>query len=153
MVVAGGVEDEFADEFAAVFGDDPQVAVAGQDEHPGAGPGPADADVVESAGVADGELAVGVHPVPADAEVLADLDALSGGDGVGSGGPGGDGGLPVDAAVGPVVVVVVGEGVQLGLQVSQGGGRLLMDEPVLLGLVEAFDAPMFVKPLLWRAVA
>jgi hypothetical protein len=48
----------------------------------------------------------------------------------------------------------VGEGVQLGLQLGHGGGGRAGGEPALQGLVEPFDAPMFVKPpgacLRWR---
>jgi len=55
------------------------------DEHedPGAGVTSADADVVESAVVPEGEFAVAVDAVGADAEVFADLDALAGWDGAG----------------------------------------------------------------------
>jgi hypothetical protein len=78
LVVAGRVEGELADEFAVVVGDDSQLQVAGEDEDFGAGPAAAaDADVVEPAVVAQGELAVGIDGVAADAEVLADADALA----------------------------------------------------------------------------
>jgi hypothetical protein len=60
LVVAGGVEDEFADELAAVFGDDPDVELADEHEDAGAGPASTDADVVQLAAVAEGEFAVGV---------------------------------------------------------------------------------------------
>jgi hypothetical protein len=142
LVVPTGVEDEFSDEFAGVFGDDPDVPVADEHEDGGAGPAAADADVVQSAGVAQGEFAVAVDAVFADAEVFADLDALSGGDGSGSRGPGGGGGAAADGAVRPVVVVVVGEGVELGLEFGGGGGGGLPGEPVLEGLVQSLDAPM-----------
>ena len=135
MVVPGGVQDEFSDEFAGVFGDDSDVAVADEHEDWGAGPVVADADVVESAGVAQGEFAVAVDAVCADAEVLADLDALSDGDGAGSGCPGGGGGAAADGVVGAVVVVVVGEGVELGLEFDEAGGGGLAGQPVLQGLV------------------
>jgi hypothetical protein len=52
------VEGEFADQFPVALGDDPDVQVAGQDEDLGAGPAAADADVVEPAVMALGELAV-----------------------------------------------------------------------------------------------
>jgi hypothetical protein len=58
------------------WGDDPDVQVAGEGEDFGAGPAAADADVVEPAVVPQGEFAVGVDAVAADAEVLADTDAL-----------------------------------------------------------------------------
>jgi hypothetical protein len=44
-----------------------------------------------------------------------------------------------------VVVVVVDEGVELGLEFGEGGGAGLAGEGFFEGLVEAFDAPMFVK--------
>jgi hypothetical protein len=115
LVVAAGVEYEFSNELAGVFGDDPDVAVADEHEDPGACPVAADADVVQAAGVAEGDFAVAVDAVFADAEVFADLDALAGGNCAGAGVPGGGRGAAPDTAVGPVVVVVVGEGVQLGL--------------------------------------
>jgi hypothetical protein len=72
LVVAGGVQYEFAYELAVVLGDDAQVEVAGQDQHAGPGPGVADADVVQLAGVTDGEFAVFVDAVAADSKVFAD---------------------------------------------------------------------------------
>ena len=45
----------------------------------GASPAAANADVVASAVAAHGELAVGIDAVMADAEVLAEMDALAGG--------------------------------------------------------------------------
>jgi hypothetical protein len=56
LVVAGGVEGEFADELSGVLCDDPQFQVAGEDEDFGAGPAAADADVVEPAVVAQVSL-------------------------------------------------------------------------------------------------
>ena len=108
------------------------------DEHedPGAGVTSADADVVESAVVPEGEFAVAVDAVGADAEVFADLDALAGWDGAGPGGPGAAGGAAADAAVRPLVVVVLGEGVELGLQVGEGAGAGLAGEPLLQRLVK-----------------
>jgi len=60
--------------------------------------------------------------------------------GAGVGVEGGGGGAAADGAVGAVLVVVVGEGVELGLQGGEGGrGGGLAGEPVLQGLVQAFD--------------
>jgi hypothetical protein len=98
---------------AGVFGDDADVQFADEHEDSGAGVVAADADVVQAAVVAQGEFAVAVDAVFADAEVVADLDALPGRQGAWPGCPGGGRGLPVDAAVGSGGVVVVGEGVQL----------------------------------------
>ena len=130
--------------------DDPDVEVLDQQDDVGSGVGSPDADLVEPAVVAQGDLAGGVDAVAADPLVRRDG---AGGGGLGSGGVGEGGGGPVEGAVRSVGVVVLGEGVQLGLQVGQGGGGGLAGQPFLQGGVEAFDAPMFVKPLLWRAVA
>jgi hypothetical protein len=90
--------------------------------------------VVEPAVVAQGELPVGVYLVAADAEMLADPDALPGWDGPGPGVPGGCGGAAPDGTVRPLVVVVGGEVIELGLQPGDGGGGVLAGEPVLQGL-------------------
>ncbi|HTQ16547.1 MAG TPA: hypothetical protein VML93_04205 [Mycobacterium sp.] len=42
-------------------------------------------------------------------------------------------------AVGSAVVVFVDEGIELGLQVGQGGGAGVCVEPSFEGLVEAFN--------------
>ena len=93
------------------------------DEHEdvGSGVGPADADVVEAAAVAQGEVAVGVDEVGADA-VVGVGGAVAGG-GFGPGGVGGGGGLAVrQGPVRPAGVVVAGEGVEEGLELGEGGG-------------------------------
>jgi len=123
------------------LGDDPDVQITGQDQNFGAGPAAADADVVEPAVVAQGEFAVGVDAVAADPEVFADADALPGGHGAGPGVPGGCWGAAADGPVRAAGVVVGGEGIQLGLQPGGGGGGVLAGEPVLEGLVQAFDLP------------
>jgi hypothetical protein len=63
LVVPGGVDGELAQELAGGCVDDPDVQVL--DEHQDAGPGvgPADADVMQAAAGAQGELAVGVDAV------------------------------------------------------------------------------------------
>jgi hypothetical protein len=55
-----------------VLGDDPDVKVADEDKDLGAGPAPADTDVVEPAGVAQDELAVGIDAVAAEKAELED---------------------------------------------------------------------------------
>ena len=72
--------------------------------------------------MAQGEFAVGVDAVAADPEVLADADVLAGGDGAWARVPGIGGGAAADGPVGPLVVVVGGELVELGLQFAGGGG-------------------------------
>jgi hypothetical protein len=114
------------------------------DEHQdaGSGVGPAGADVVEAAIVAEGELAVGVDAVGADAVVAR--RAGSAGGGFGPGGVGGGGCLAVwQAAVRPLVVVVGGEGVQGSLELGEGGGLAgLGGEPFLQGLPEPLGLPL-----------
>jgi hypothetical protein len=111
--------------------------------------------VVEPAAVAQGEFAVGVDAVFADAELFVDADALPAGDGAGSGCPGGLRGAAADRAVWPAGVVVVAEGVELGLQVGDRGRGGLFGEPVLQGLVESLDFPAglnrrgFPAALIW----
>jgi hypothetical protein len=43
--------------------------------------------------------------------------------------------------VGAAVVVFVGEGIEVGLEVGEGLGGGLLDEPAFEGLLEAFDFP------------
>lgn len=66
MVVAGGVEFELAQEFAGGGVDDADAEVLDQDDDVGSGVGSADADVVELAGVSQGDDAGGVDAVVAD---------------------------------------------------------------------------------------
>ena len=77
----------------------------------GSGVGPADADVVEAAVVAQGDAAVVVEPVGADPVVVVGGPVAGGGFGTRL--VGGGGGGPVgQGAVWPLVVVDGGEGVQ-----------------------------------------
>jgi hypothetical protein len=69
LVVAGGVEGQFAEELAGGGVDDADVQVADEQQDGGSGVGPADADVVELSAVAQGDGAVGVDQVAADAVV------------------------------------------------------------------------------------
>jgi hypothetical protein len=55
LVVAVGVEDEFAEEFAGFGVDDADVEVVNEEEHGCVGVGLTDADVVESAVVTEGD--------------------------------------------------------------------------------------------------
>jgi hypothetical protein len=100
----------------------------------------ADADVVEFAGVAEGDGAGLADVVGADA-VVGVGGAVAGG-GFGPGGVGGGGGAAFEGAVGALVVVVAGEGVQEGLELGEGGGLGLLDaEPFFESLLESFDFP------------
>jgi hypothetical protein len=109
-----------------------------------------DADVVEASGVADGEFAVAVDGVVSEA-VAVDRVGWWVGVGFGSRGVGLEGRASVEGPVRPDGVVVVDEAVELALQgLDAAGGSLFGEEP-LEGLVEAFDAPMFVKRREWPA--
>ena len=88
--------------------------------HGGSGVGSANADVVQAAVVAEGDLALSVDSVVSDA-----LVGSCGGPGRGGFGPGlvgRGGGSPVQGSVGAGVVVLVAPGVEQGLQLSNGGG-------------------------------
>jgi hypothetical protein len=65
----GRVEGELAEQFAGGGVDDADVQVADEQQDAGSGVGAADADVVELAGVAEADFAVGVDAVGADAVV------------------------------------------------------------------------------------
>ena len=86
MVVAAGVEGEFADEVAG-FGEDADVAVVGEDQDSLAGVSSAESDVVQAAVVAQGGSAAGADAVLADA-VVAVGDGDPGGNSAGAGGVG-----------------------------------------------------------------
>src|SRR6187455_714281 len=79
LVALGRVEGQFADEFAGGGVDDADVEVLDQDDDAGSGVGSADADGVEPAAVAQGDLAGLVDPVEADAVVGLGLAGLAGG--------------------------------------------------------------------------
>jgi len=138
LVVPGGVEGEFAEEFAGGGVDDADVEVVDEPDHVGSGVGSSDADVVESAVVAQGDDAGVVDAVAADPVVAVGPGA--GRRGLRSGRVGDGRGAAVQGAVRPAVVVLVPEGVELGLELGDGGRLVrLGGEPLLLGLVEAFD--------------
>jgi hypothetical protein len=65
----GRVEGELAQDLAGGSVDDADVQVLDQEQDVGSGVGAAGADVEEPAGVAEGDDAVGVDPVGADAVV------------------------------------------------------------------------------------
>ena len=69
MVVPGGVEDEFAEEFAGGGVDDSDVEVLDEDQDAGSVVDAADADVVQAAVDAQGDRAGLVNAVGADAVV------------------------------------------------------------------------------------
>lgn len=67
MVVAGGVEDQLADQLAGVVVDDADVEVVNEQDDAGAGERGAEADVVQPGVVAQGDAASAVDPVVPDA--------------------------------------------------------------------------------------
>jgi hypothetical protein len=69
LVALGGVEDELAEEFAGGRVDDADVVVLDEGEDVGSGVGSADADGVEPALVAQGDLAGFVDAVAPDSLV------------------------------------------------------------------------------------
>ena len=102
----------------------------------GPGVGPAGADVVEAAAVAQGDGAVGVEPVGADPVVGVGVAGAGGSFGPGLVG-GGRGGPVRQGPVRPLVVVDGGEGAEKGLEFGKGGGLgVLGGQPVLQRLLE-----------------
>jgi hypothetical protein len=121
LVVAGGVQDEFAQKLAGGGGDHADVQVFDEHDHVGSGVGSSDADVVEPTVVADGDGAGVVDTVVADAGVGVGV-AAAGGQCLGPGGVDGRwGGAVWQGPVRALVVVGVGEAVDQGLQVGDGG--------------------------------
>jgi hypothetical protein len=140
LVVAGGVEGQFAEKLAGGGVDDPDVVVLDEHQDVGSGVGSADADVVQAAVDAQGDAAGLVDLVVAESVVGVAVPAGAR-DGFGAGGVGGRRGGPVgQRSVRPVVVVGADEGVDEGLQLGDGG-RLdrLGGELSLQGLLEPFD--------------
>jgi hypothetical protein len=83
LVVAGGVEGEVAEDLAGGGVDDADVEVGDEEEDGGSGVGSSEADVVESAVVAEGDAAGGVDAVAADAPVVVVLAVAGAGFGSG----------------------------------------------------------------------
>ena len=120
LVVPAGVEGEFAEQFAGGGVDDADVQVLDEHQDGGPGVGAADADVVELAAGAEGDVCRLVPMRSVRTRSWASAGAVAGG-GFGPGCVGGGGGGPVrQGAVRPPGVVDGGEGVQQGLQL--GGG-------------------------------
>lgn len=82
LVIAVGVEHEFAQK-GSVLADHTHVLVGHQEAAGHTGVGPSEADVAESAEVAEGDPALVVHPVVANAVV--DSRLRSGGTGLQAG--------------------------------------------------------------------
>ncbi len=73
MVVAAGVDVEFAEEFAGGRVDDVDGEVVDEQDVGGSGVGSSDTDVVETAVDAEGEFSVAVDAVVSDPVVLSVL--------------------------------------------------------------------------------
>jgi hypothetical protein len=126
------------EDLAGVEGDDRDLLLVDDRQDPPARMGRADLEVVEAARPAQGDGALDVGDVVAEAEV--------GPGRVGAGGlrpgrrpvrlPGRD---PADRPVRPPLVVGEAEGVELGLKLAQGPCCRLTREPAFQGLVEALD--------------
>ena len=84
MVGPRGVEGEGSEELAGDRVDDPDVEVLDEHDHGGSGVGPPDADMEETASVAEGDLAFVVDDVAADTVVVVEV-AAGGGGGLGQG--------------------------------------------------------------------
>ena len=140
------------EDLAGVEGDDRDLLLVDDGEDPPAGEGRADLEVVQAAGPAQGDGALAVGDVVAEAEV-----APSGGAGRQRPGCGpvrlawrG----PADRPVWPLLVVGEAEGVELGLQPGEVGRCPPLPEPALEGLVEALDLALGWgwpgAPFFWR---
>jgi hypothetical protein len=137
LVVGGGVEDELAEQLAGGGVDHADLEVLDEQDDVGSGVGSADAEVVQPAGHPQGDTAAVVDAVAPDAVVGVGVVA-GGGLGLGEGAVDGRGGGPVrQGSVRPVVVVVVGEGVEQGLQLCDGAGLVgLGGQPLVEGLLD-----------------
>ena len=137
LVVAGWVKGEVAEEFAGLGCDDFDVEVGDEQGYGGVFVGSADADVVESAVVAECDGACFVDAVVADSEV--DVGAVVFGGCFGEPVVDGGWGCAAEGSVGPVVVVGVGEFVEEALELVEVVGSGLGGEPFFEGLLETFD--------------
>jgi hypothetical protein len=137
LVVPVGVQFQVSEELSA-RAEHADAQIVDQKEDGCAGVAAPQADVVEPAVVPQGQRAVGIDLVVADQEVAVEEQDAAGGS-IGPGRVGLGGGVAADGPVWPDVVVVVTEGVQLPLQFGGGACAGLGGQPLLLGLVEAFD--------------
>lgn len=122
---------------------------------------PGDEDVAGEAGDDDGGWLAVVGGADGDGVFLVDVaDAVVDGDSVDAGGsaegsvcwscfgglfPDGGGGFASYGSVGPLVVVVVTEDIELGLEFFDGGGSRLGLKPFLQGQLETFHFPLGLR--------
>jgi hypothetical protein len=112
LVVPGGVDGEFADQFSGGGVDDPDVEVLNEHQNVGSCVGSADADVVQAAGQAQGEAAGVIDAVAAYAFVGVGAFA---GLGFGPGGVCGGRGLAEKLANALGAIERMGGGARLGV--------------------------------------
>ena len=116
------VEGEGSEELASDCMDDPDVEVLDEEDDGGPGVGSADADVIETSSIAEGDLAFVADDVAEDSLVVVVLSA-GGGSGLGQGVVnGGRGGAVGQGAVRALLVVEGAEEVEEGLELVEGGG-------------------------------
>ena len=142
-VGACGVDGVGGEDFAGGLVGDGDGGVVGEDQDGCSGVVDADAEVVHAACAAEAELAEAVDAVVSDAPVA--LVAVVGRGGFDGGVVGGLRGAAAEGAVGPVVVVVVPEAVELVLQGGEVVRGWLGGEPALEGLVEPLDLPLRLR--------
>jgi hypothetical protein len=139
LVVVGGVGDQLAEELPGGGVDHADVEVVDNQDDMGSGVGSADAEVVQPAGYAQGDPAAVVDAVVAD-PVVGSASRLLAGWALGRCHRRSRGGPVRQGPVRLAVVVLVGEGVERGLQLRDGGGWTgWAASHFLEGLVEAFD--------------
>lgn len=136
-VAAGGVDAVGRDNFPGVDAGDGDGGLVDEGEDADCAVGVADRGVVEASGVADRDPAALVDPVVAEAKHAE--RAWGCGQRFRGCAIGLAGGLPVAGAVRTLLVVVVPEVIQLGLQLVEGACSWLCAEEAFQGLVEAFD--------------
>ena len=140
------------EDLAGVEGDDRHLLLVDDGQDPLAGMGRADVQVVQAAGPAQGDRALAVGGVVAEAEVAwgaAPCRMRLGARGIGLG-RGDAPGRPVR----PVLVVGEAEPVELRLELAERARSRLALEPALQGLLEALDLAWVWgwpgAPFFWR---
>jgi hypothetical protein len=139
-------------DLAGVEGGDRDLQLVDDGQDPPAGECRTDLEVVQATGPAQGDRAPAVGDVVAEAEVAPCAGA--GGLGLRGGPVRLGGGHPPGRPVGPVLVVVETEPIELGLELGEVGRRRLPPEPAFEGLVEALDLALGLgwpgAPFFWR---
>ena len=140
------------EDLAGVEGDDRDLCLVDEGEHPPAGMGRPDPQVVQTAGPAQGDRPLLVGAVVAQSEGAGCTAARR--VGLGDRGIGLGWGDPSERPVWPMLVVLEAEGVELGLELGEGPGRRPLPEPAFQRLVEALDLALGLgcpgAPFRWR---